>query len=140
MLTFEKYYQELVIPSDINELNNVEFFLDKLQSDLNLPDSLYANIVITVTEAVNNAIIHGNQLDINKTVHLTAKLNNPYSLSIFVKDQGKGFDISKVKDPTLMENIFSENGRGVFVMKHLSDDLIYHDNGTLIELKFNLNL
>jgi len=140
MLTFEKYHQELVIPSDINELNNVEFFLDKMQSDLNLPDSLYANIVITVTEAVNNAIIHGNQLDINKTVHLTAKLNNPYSLSIFVKDQGKGFDICKVKDPTLTENLFSENGRGVFVMKHLSDDLIYHDNGTLIELKFNINL
>lgn len=138
MLTFEKYHQELNIPSDINELSNVEIFLDRLQQDLKLSDTVFANIVITVTEAVNNAIVHGNKNDINKRVYLTAKLNNPYSLSLFVKDCGEGFDYSNVKDPTLLENIFSENGRGVFVMKHLADDLIYHDNGSMIELKFNI--
>ncbi len=138
MLTFEKYHQELNIPSDINELSSVEVFLDRLQNDLNLSDTVYANIIISVTEAVNNAIIHGNKNDFSKRVYLTAKLNNPYSLSLFIKDCGTGFDLNSVKDPTLMENIFSENGRGVFVMKHLSDDLIYHDNGTMLELKFNI--
>lgn len=138
MLTFEKYHQELNIPSDINELSSVEVFLDRLQQDLNLPDTIFANIVISVTEAVNNAIIHGNKNDISKNVYITAKLNNPYSLSLFVKDCGNGFDLNSIKDPTLMENIFSENGRGVFVMKHLTDELIYHDNGSLLELKFNI--
>ncbi len=138
MLTFEKYHQELNIPSDINELSSVELFLDRLQNDLNLSETVFANIIISVTEAVNNAIIHGNKNDSSKRVYLTAKLNNPYSLSLFIKDCGNGFDLNNIKDPTLMENIFSENGRGVFVMKHLSDDLIYHDNGTMLELKFNI--
>jgi len=138
MLTFEKYFQEISIPSDINELSIVESFLDRIQSDLNLSETVYANIIITVTEAVNNAIVHGNKCNRKKKVHLTAKLNNPYSISFFIKDDGEGFDVSKIKDPTLMENIFSENGRGVFVMKHLSDELIYHENGTLLELKFNI--
>lgn len=138
MITFEKYHQELNIPSDINELSSVEFFIDRISHDLNLSETVYANIIITVTEAVNNAIIHGNKNDINKRVYITAKLNNPYSLSLFVKDCGEGFDLNSIKDPTLLENIFSENGRGVFVMKHLADDLIYHDNGTMLELKFNI--
>lgn len=138
MLTFEKYFQEISIPSDINELSIVESFLDRIQSDLNLSETVYANIIITVTEAVNNAIVHGNKCNRNKKVRLTTKLNNPYSISFFIKDDGEGFDVSKIKDPTLMENIFSENGRGVFVMKHLSDELIYHENGTLLELKFNI--
>ena len=138
MLTFEKYFQEISIPSDINELSIVESFLDRIQSDLNLSETVYANIIITVTEAVNNAIVHGNKCNRNKKVYLTTKLNNPYSISFFIKDDGEGFDVSKIKDPTLMENIFSENGRGVFVMKHLSDELIYHENGTLLELKFNI--
>lgn len=138
MLTFEKYQQELNIPSDINELSNVEAFLERLFHDLNLSETVYANMIISVTEAVNNAIIHGNKNDITKRVYITAKLNNPYSLSLFVKDCGEGFDLNSIKDPTLMENIFSENGRGVFVMKHLADDLIYHDNGSMLELKFNI--
>ncbi len=138
MLTFEKYHQEIQIPSDINQLSTVESFLEQINNDLNLSETVYANIIITVTEAVNNAIIHGNKCDFNKKVILTAKLNNSFSLSIFIKDFGEGFDVNNIKDPTLIENIFSESGRGVFVMKHLSDDLIYHENGTLLELKFNI--
>ncbi len=138
MLTISNYFQEINIPSDINELFSVEVFLERIKDDLNLSENIFANIIISVTEAVNNAIIHGNKNDITKKVTITAKLSDAHTLSIFVKDNGDGFDINSLKDPTLIENIFYESGRGVFVMKHLSDDMLYHDNGSLLELKFKL--
>lgn len=138
MLVFEKYYQKLVISSSIMELSKVESFLDKLCIDLQINESLYGNIIISVTEAVNNAISHGNKSDPNKKVTIESMLNNPYSLSIFVKDEGHGFDYNNIKDPTSFDNLFSENGRGVFVMKNLADKIVYHDNGRVVELEFNL--
>lgn len=138
MLVFEKYHQKLIIPSNIMELSKVECFLDKLCEDLQINESLYGNIVISVTEAVNNAISHGNKYDENKIVTIESRLNNPCSISIFVKDQGDGFDFNNVSDPTSFENLFSENGRGVFVMKNLADKITYYEKGNIVELEFNL--
>ena len=53
------------------------------------------------------------------------------------KDQGIGFDFTNLPDPTSPENLEKENGRGIFLMKNLSDDLVYEDNGSTCKIFFN---
>jgi serine/threonine-protein kinase RsbW len=57
--------------------------------------------------------------------------------SVIVKDQGAGFDYENVPDPTLPENIEKPYGRGIFIMKNLSDEVDFEENGRLVKLKFN---
>ncbi len=129
---------KLEFNSDIENINLVEKFVEDIAMELSIKDDLYGNVLVSVTEAVNNAIIHGNQLDDNKFISLECDIN-PNILCFRIKDEGKGFDYEHIPDPTLPENIEKPNGRGVFLIKHLSDELNFSDNGSLLEIKFNLN-
>jgi len=129
---------KLEINSDIENINLVEKFVEDIAIELSIKDELYGNVLVSVTEAVNNAIIHGNQLDDNKFISLECDINTNI-LCFRIKDEGKGFDYEHIPDPTLPENIEKLNGRGVFLIKHLSDELNFDDNGSLLEIKFNLN-
>jgi serine/threonine-protein kinase RsbW len=130
--------KELVIESNLDNLNLVENFIDELSSELHIKEDVYGNIIIAVTEAVNNGMSHGNKMDPSKHVKIKSKLLNPYLLSISVEDEGKGFDPTKVKDPTAQENLFNENGRGVFVMTHLAEEIKFLGKGNIIEMTFNV--
>lgn len=127
---------KIEIKSSIDELSIVENFVDDLNAKLDLSDEIYGNIMIAVTEAVNNSIVHGNANDINKKIQIEVFQKNPNIVSFRIQDEGPGFDIQKVKDPTLPENIESIGGRGIFVMKHLSNEMIFNDPGNSIELRF----
>ena len=129
---------KLEFNSDIENINLVEKFVEDIAMELSIKDDLYGNVLVSVTEAVNNAIIHGNQLDDNKFISLECDIN-PNILCFRIKDEGNGFDYEHIPDPTLPENIEKPNGRGVFLIKHLSDELNFSDNGSLLEIKFNLN-
>jgi len=125
------------IPSKIENLRIVEKAVDELSSEYNLSSELYGNILIATIEAANNAILHGNKLDENKNVHIKFKIEEKF-LSIVVKDQGNGFDYSHIPDPTAPENLEKINGRGVFLMERLSDKILFSDNGSKVELLFNI--
>lgn len=129
---------ELTIQSDIEQISLVENFIDTLAEEYKIEEDIYGNIMIAVTEAVNNSISHGNNNEPNKTVKIVAQLVKPFLLSVTVFDEGKGFKIDEIKDPTSFENLLSENGRGIFVMKHLADELIFHNNGSGVEMRFQL--
>ncbi len=128
---------KLILKSDPQKIDEVEFFVKNFAQDLHINEDLYPNILISVTEAVNNAIIHGNQrnidLDVNIELHTTEKI-----LTIIVSDQGEGFNPSNVPDPTLDENIDKLGGRGVFLIQQLSDKVFYKNEGRTIEMKFFL--
>ena len=125
------------IPSKIENLRIVEKAVDEISADYNLSSELYGNILIATIEAANNAILHGNKLDENKKVNIIFKIDEKF-LTVTVKDQGNGFDYSHIPDPTAPENIEKINGRGVFLMERLSDKIIFSDNGTKVELLFNI--
>jgi serine/threonine-protein kinase RsbW len=125
------------IPSKIENLRIVEKAVDELSSEYNLSSELYGNILIATIEAANNAILHGNKLDEKKNVNIRFKIEDKY-LSIEVKDQGDGFDYSSIPDPTAPENLEKINGRGVFLMERLSDKIMFSDNGSKVELLFNI--
>ena len=92
-------------------------------------------MLISLTEAVNNAIIHGNNSDSNKYVRLKV-IREKSVLSFTITDEGKGFDPEGLKNPVHPDHIDCCGGRGVHIMKHLSHRLDFHNNGRTVEIQF----
>ena len=126
------------IPSLTDNVRMIESFIDNAKDRFHLNDDIYGNIMVAVTESVNNAIRHGNQGDTKKNVHLSLQLRED-AIVFWVKDEGNGFDYSDLPDPTAPENIDRPGGRGIFLMKHLSDEVNYHNEGCTVELVFYIN-
>lgn len=126
----------LDIRSDFQEMPRVEALVDKVCSTLGVNDDFYGNVLIAVTEAVNNAIQHGNNSEVEKTVHLEVG-DKQTEFCFSVSDQGKGFDFENLPDPTAPENILKENGRGIYLMKNLADELIFENGGNKVGIYFS---
>ncbi|HMU43743.1 MAG TPA: ATP-binding protein [Ignavibacteriaceae bacterium] len=118
-----KYHLE--IDSDPNNLITVEEFVNYFGRDLNLSEEKIAHLLLTVTEATTNAIIHGNKCDAKKLVVIDVWVENG-SLYISVKDNGKGFDPSALPDPTETDNLLKDSGRGVYLMKVYMDEIKFN--------------
>lgn len=123
------------IPSIPENIRMIESFIDNAKDRFKLNDDIYGNIMIAVTEAVNNAIRHGNKCDSDKNVKLNLAFQESM-LKFTVKDQGDGFDYSHLPDPTAPENLENPGGRGIFLIKRLSDEVDFSNNGRTIELSF----
>lgn len=124
------------IPSDFSSISTVETLIDKVCVDLGVNEDAYGNVLIAVTEAVNNAIQHGNALDVNLSVNVSVG-DNDSELCFDVVDGGKGFDFTNLPDPTAPENIEKENGRGIFLMRSLADEVEFSDGGRMVSIYFN---
>jgi serine/threonine-protein kinase RsbW len=125
------------ILSKIENLRKVEKVIDELSGEFNIGEDIYGNILIASLEATNNAIMHGNKLDESKNVTITFNLIET-KLLVKVDDEGKGFDFKHIPDPTAPENIENIDGRGIFLMEKLSDNILFKRNGATVELEFNL--
>jgi len=125
--------KDLNIPSEIGNLRLV----DELSMELELSDEVYGNIMVATMEATNNAIIHGNNSDPSKEVKIEIQCLES-ELKVHIEDQGKGFDHMNIPDPTSPENVEKINGRGIFLMERLSDEILYLADGRIVELKFRL--
>ena len=123
------------IPSLAENIRIIESFIDNAKEKYHLDDDIYGNIMIAVTEAVNNAIKHGNKDNSSKNVSISLSLEEGM-IKFKVQDEGAGFDFHKLPDPTLPENISRPGGRGIFLMKHLSDEVDFKENGKVVELSF----
>jgi serine/threonine-protein kinase RsbW len=128
---------KLVINSDIKNISEVEKLIDKVCEDFNISEDIYGNILIAVTEAVNNAIIHGNNNNplLKVTTLVTQKSANT-EIVFTVSDEGSGFDFNNLPDPTALENIEKPDGRGIFLMKNLSDNVEFFNNGSKVSITF----
>ena len=127
------------VPSLTENIRMIESFIDNAKDRFHLDDDIYGNIMIAVTEAVNNAIKHGNSNDKAKNVHLSLSLDESM-IKFVVKDEGTGFDYANLPDPTAPENIEKPGGRGIFLMKHLSDEVEFKDAGREVILSFYVNV
>lgn len=122
-------------PSLDENIRIVESFIDNAKDKFNLNDDIYGNIMVAVTESVNNAIRHGNKNDKKKNVYLTLNLNDNI-IRFNIKDEGTGFDYLNLPDPTSPENLDKPSGRGIFLMKHLCDEVNFSASGSEVELCF----
>ena len=127
----------LKISSCPSNIRQIEGFVDGLCKEYNVRQDLYPNILISLTEAVNNAIHHGNNLDKSKEVCISL-VRRSNKIFLRVSDQGCGFDHNAVKDPTAEENIYRLGGRGVFLIKELADEVHFLNNGSTVEMAFKL--
>lgn len=129
---------KIEIPSLSENIRMIESFIDNAKEKFELDDDIYGNIMIAVTEAVNNAIKHGNEKDKKKNVTLALKLEQG-RISFTVEDQGNGFNFQNLPDPTAPENIEKPGGRGIFLMKHLADEVSFEEEGRVVSLVFYMN-
>ena len=129
--------ERVTISSSTAELAKVESLIDKVCESNNFSEDNYGNVLIAVTEAVNNAIEHGNMNDQEKEVVVQCVLDGK-KLKFTVSDQGQGFDFDDLPDPTDPENIEKPNGRGIFLMKNLADRVEFRDKGSKVDIEFSI--
>lgn len=129
----------ICIPSDQEHLVAVDEFLEGTLRGFAVDESLVADIAISVTEIVNNAIIHGNKRDPSKEVSLKIE-NNSGELRFTITDEGPGFDPAEIADPLKEENLMREVGRGVFIVRSLMDDITVEttDSGSIVVMTKSL--
>lgn len=110
--------------SRLEGLGRVERISKKIAREMDLSRDQQHNLAIAVTETVVNAIVHGNKRDPRKKVHIVFRVEKD-RVSFSVRDEGKGFDPNQLSDPLDPENIMKENGRGIFILKKLMDEVTY---------------
>ena len=125
-----KRQNAISIPSSLDYLKDVDLFVEKKLKKIGLDQSQLADVAISVTEAVTNAVVHGNKENIKKTVWVNLEIK-PDEVIITVKDQGRGFNPSSLPSPIEKENILKKVGRGIFILKSLMDkvDFIFEPQG-----------
>ena len=132
-----KTIQTLHLNSTYDEVEKLEDFLNALQEELDFDNEMYARLMLTVSEAVTNGIVHGNKLDESKKVHVRADIDDTY-LYVVTEDDGDGFNPEDVPDPLAEENLLKPSGRGIFLMDEHADETIFSKDGTILTLKFKL--
>ncbi len=127
------------IPSDPEYLAAVDDFLEGTLRGFSVDESTIADIAISVTEIVNNSILHGNKSDTSKIVTLSISRKGS-SVSFAVSDEGPGFNPDDIADPLKEENLLKEVGRGIFIARSLMDSVSFdtHDGGSTVTLEKNL--
>jgi serine/threonine-protein kinase RsbW len=114
----------LEIESDPNNLLTVEEFVNYFAREIGIKEEKISGLILSVTEATTNAIIHGNKKNTDKKVKIDVSAEG-HKLKIIVKDEGIGFDPALIPDPTKPENLLKDSGRGLYLMKVYMDDIKY---------------
>ena len=96
--------EHLQLPSDASSIVEVENLIDKVCTNLGVQEDAYGNVLIAVTEAVNNAIHHGNGTNAKLIVDV-AEGDKDSEFCFRIKDEGVGFDFNSLPDPTAPENL-----------------------------------
>ncbi|MDZ4751988.1 MAG: ATP-binding protein [Flavobacteriales bacterium] len=130
------HQQVIEFESVIDNINTVEKLVDDVCERFHVKEDFYGEILISMTEAVNNAIVHGNKLEPSRKVKVTFEVIEEKVLRFTVEDEGPGFDYEHLPDPTAPENIEKPHGRGVFLMRQLSDRCEFVDEGRVVVLDF----
>lgn len=127
----------MVFKSEIKNINLVEKLIDDISTKYQLHSDIYGKLLLAVVEGVNNAIVHGNKLEKDKDVILQYEVTDK-EIQFVISDNGPGFDHEKLPDPTKPENIEKTHGRGIFLMKHLADEVDFNEQGNEVKISFSL--
>ncbi len=122
------------------QVRRVEGFLKKVNRTAHLDEIQMHKMMVSLTEAVNNAIIHGNKADQTKKVIVRCEIL-PGWLVVFIHDEGKGFRLSRIRNPLKKQNLLRVNGRGIFLMKTLMDRVEFEiePSGAQVALWLDMN-
>ncbi|MDT8392830.1 MAG: ATP-binding protein [Bacteroidales bacterium] len=131
--------EKLSLESRPENISSIERFVEEICDYYNINDTYFGNILIALTEAFQNALEHGNKKDPSKFIQVVFE-SKPKGLSFTVTDEGEGFDPDLVPDPLDLEvSADTEKGRGIFLMRALSDKMVLHDKGRRVEMFFRIS-
>lgn len=126
--------KSIIISSDSDGLIQVEIFLTDVLESFRVNKKLFHRILLCLNEAVMNSIVHGNKFREEKTVSIDCFCCKRY-LYFRIVDEGEGFNFEDLADPTLFQNIKKESGRGIFIIKNMSDGIFFREKGNILEFK-----
>jgi serine/threonine-protein kinase RsbW len=126
---------ETWIPSEIKAISPLVEGLMRLIEESRCVCGEELCVELALTEALNNAVVHGNRMDRQKLVQILCRCELGKGVSVVVTDQGQGFDPNTVPDPTAAENINNDHGRGIWVMKGMMDDVSFERGGTEVRMR-----
>ena len=92
------------------------------------------DIELALTEALANAVVHGAKEDPNKHVECIVACDPEKGMLIMVRDPGPGFDPAAIPNCCTGENVYSNHGRGIYLINQLMDEVKFHKNGTEIHM------
>lgn len=127
----------LVIASIPANLEHVRNFVREVFKEARLNMNCFNRVVLGISEAVNNAILHGNQLNPQKKVFIRMQLKGN-QCKVEVKDEGNGFCKDLLQDPTGDKNIRKEHGRGLYLVRQLADKLSFLEEGRRVLIQFTI--
>ena len=130
-------FKKVEFASSLENLYIVEKFVENICDSYNIFNSYYGNILVSVTEAIKNAIIHGNINNSNKNVAISFEANDK-GLTFIIEDEGNGFDFNNIPDPLSIENT-TQTGRGLFLVNSLADEVQFKNQGRVIEISFKIS-
>jgi serine/threonine-protein kinase RsbW len=128
----------LSIKSDLSEIKKVEKFLFRIFEKNNLPQKIFNKVFLCISEAVVNAIEHGNRGDNQKEVLIKINCKSD-CMTVAIRDEGDGFNYGEVEDPTRRDNLMNEGGRGIYIIRSLCSQLAFSSKGKCIEIKIDLS-
>ncbi len=127
----------LVLESDTKNIHKVEDFFIHLNSEFGMAEEKLHALLVAVTEAVNNGMIHGNKNDKSKHVTVTCTISRKV-LTVTISDQGGGFTPDAIPNPLHDENLLRAGGRGVFLMKTLMQSVSFNKAGNKVTMKLRV--
>ncbi len=124
---------DLELPSDLTLMNAVlEYLLGRVEK-LGLIEIEQSNLFVALDEAFVNAVKHGNRNNPEKLLRVTAELS-AHEAIFTVEDEGDGFDVREIPDPTDAANLFKSSGRGVLLIYNIMDEVEYSERGTRLKM------
>jgi len=127
------------LAADRNAVDPVVQGVMRIVREMKCADGREDDIELALTEALANAVVHGAKLDATKIIECDVACDEAHGMLIVVRDPGPGFDPSNIPNPCTGENIYSNHGRGIFLINQLMDEVKFHKNGTEIHMVKKLN-
>jgi serine/threonine-protein kinase RsbW len=113
------------IPSEVKAISPLVERLMRLIEGSHCVTGEEHAVQLALREALNNAVVHGNRLDVRKIVHVRCRCKVGKGITLVVSDQGQGFDASTIPDPVAVGNLEAEHGRGIHLMKLAMDQISF---------------
>jgi serine/threonine-protein kinase RsbW len=128
---------KIVLASTFDDLELAIDFIEEFAQEYSLEDDMLERLRLVGSEAVTNAIEHGNQLDVTKDVTLRLEMVNSF-VEMRVTDEGPGFVIEEIPDPLASENLLAEGGRGVYFIFEFADEVVFENEGSVLLARFRV--
>ncbi len=124
---------EFEIPSLISLMHGILDYLMRRVEKIGVVNSENSNLCVALDEAFVNAVKHGNKFDATKLVRITAEVSTKEA-RFTIEDEGEGFNVAEIPDPTDTENLFKTSGRGVLIIHNVMDEVKYNERGNRLEM------